>query len=78
MACRHGDTSVDARQRLALQCKVLLHRVRLAQHAIGRLVAAVYLASFLQEVVCLRVGGTERRDVITNAAKKVGAVARFL
>ena len=51
LARRTNDPPVDARQRLALQPKTLVHRISLAQDTVCHVVAIVNLPPLIEHVV---------------------------
>lgn len=63
---RRDNPPINIRQCLALQPKILINRIRLAQHPVHHRMALVDMAPFLEHVIGLggaRVGGTVGIDV---------------
>ena len=75
-----GDAAVDARERLGLEAETVAHGVRLAEHAVGHVVAAVDAPALLQHVLCLgrlRVARAVGVNVVAHRGEQVRAVARL-
>lgn len=69
---------IDTCQRLPLQPKVLINRIRLTQHPIHHGMALIDPPPLLEHVVCLsggRVGGAVGIDVGADVGEEVCAVA---
>ena len=79
-ARRAHNPSINIPQHLALRAHVLAHRIRLAQHPIHGIVAAVEAGALVEHVVGLGGGGVAagavRGDVGAHAAQQALAVAR--
>ncbi len=75
---RRGDASIDARQRLPLDAKVLIDGVGLGQDAVDHVVALVEAPALLEHVFRLRLGrvrAAEGIDVGTDVGEEMLPIA---
>lgn len=80
LTSRTHNAPVDTRQRLALQPKVLVNRIRLAQHPVHHIMALIDPTPLLEHVVCFRlarVGSAVGVDIGADVGKEVGSIACF-
>ena len=56
LTCSTNNSSIDAGQRLALQCEALVDSVGLAEDAVDHVVAVIDMAAFLEHVFGFQLG----------------------
>lgn len=78
-----GDTSINILQHLSLTHKVLIHRIRLAEHAVRHVMRPIDALALIEHVVRLFAAlfetrcRAERRDVVAHGGEEVSARAGF-
>lgn len=82
LRCRSRDPALDTRQALPLQPEILIHRIRLTQHAIRHIMTVIDPPSLIQHILRLGLLGVRSRPVRAyvraHVAEEVGAVTCLL